>query len=360
MNSLDPTTDFILELSYPKNHQHVSRVIQVLTYMENNASNFDLDSNADLLGSPRKSWINWLLRVVEIHGAAGVSGWSGDEICESITKFVARLSGQSAYGPKVVEFNMGDVFKLKLKEPSFAEADLGWKTWPAGVYLAYWLTKYKPKLIGDFVELGCGTGMVGLTSATLYPRQSHWLTDYHPSVIGNANRNAQLNNIQNVRVAELNWDWFQSWDPKECCDPVQLPAEWSKKKESFGIVYATDVLYQFQHAQSVPRVIRYLLNLKGLAYICIPVRYSHIKDTIEFESQLSRFLTIVCQINLQTPVKQAEWEWFNTVGLFDLKELEGRYDSLKELTTKEKILDCTAENNVLGYRLYISKRKSNR
>ncbi|KAK8850368.1 hypothetical protein IAR55_004286 [Kwoniella newhampshirensis] len=85
--------------------------------------------------------------------------------------------------------------------------------WPAGEvlsrYLAYRHTNHPEKLRGkQVIELGSGTGLVGIATAMLEPTSEVWVTD-QSMLLDLMEVNVRLNlddlSRDNVHVAELNW-----------------------------------------------------------------------------------------------------------------------------------------------------------
>ncbi|GMK54392.1 hypothetical protein CspeluHIS016_0109780 [Cutaneotrichosporon spelunceum] len=81
--------------------------------------------------------------------------------------------------------------------------------WPAGevltAYLAHRHARAPHHLHGKRVlELGSGTGLVGIAAAMLEPSAEVWVTD-QAVLLDLMRANAVLNEVNNVHVAELNW-----------------------------------------------------------------------------------------------------------------------------------------------------------
>ncbi|KAF9817674.1 hypothetical protein IEO21_03330 [Rhodonia placenta] len=87
-----------------------------------------------------------------------------------------------------------------------ASPGCGGIAWPAGEVLSRYIARKGPAYFKDktVLELGSGTGLVGLVAAKLgAPRV--WLTDQAP-LLATMRRNTALNGLAPpVRVAELNW-----------------------------------------------------------------------------------------------------------------------------------------------------------
>ncbi|KAG6833836.1 hypothetical protein H0H87_011770 [Tephrocybe sp. NHM501043] len=94
-----------------------------------------------------------------------------------------------------------------------ASPGCGGIAWPAGEILSSYITKRGPDFLHGrtILELGSGTGLVGLVAAKLKLRksvlgaQSVWITDQAP-LLDIMRRNVLLNNLNaTVAVAELDW-----------------------------------------------------------------------------------------------------------------------------------------------------------
>jgi len=82
----------------------------------------------------------------------------------------------------------------------------GGNVWPAGQVLAAYLVRLGPQYLKNksIVELGSGTGLVGLTGALLGGEPT-WITDQAP-MLDIMRRNVLLNDLSSkVMVSELNW-----------------------------------------------------------------------------------------------------------------------------------------------------------
>ncbi|KAG6999598.1 NADH-cytochrome b5 reductase [Physcia stellaris] len=105
---------------------------------------------------------------------------------------------------------------ITLHEPTLTADNLGHKTWLS----SYLLARRLPTLLNSYLlppphspplrilELGSGTGLLGLTAAFLLPRAKVHLTDL-PPILANLTKNVRLNNFppdHNMpEVRELDW-----------------------------------------------------------------------------------------------------------------------------------------------------------
>ncbi|KAJ8522958.1 hypothetical protein ONZ45_g510 [Pleurotus djamor] len=125
-----------------------------------------------------------------------------------------------------------------------ARPGCGGITWPAGQVLAEYLVHKGTDAIKNkhIIELGSGTGLVGLVAGKLGARTVH-ITDQIP-LLDIMHRNVQLNNLsENVHVSELDW---------------ALPVSDALSTPSPDLILAADCVY-FEPA--FPLLVNTLVNL---------------------------------------------------------------------------------------------------
>lgn len=84
---------------------------------------------------------------------------------------------------------------LRINQVSELDAGTGGKLWPAAGVTCRWLSRHADDLSGaSLLELGCGTGAVGIFAAASGARRV-LLTDGSDSALSNAKMNANLNRI---------------------------------------------------------------------------------------------------------------------------------------------------------------------
>lgn len=159
------------------------------------------------------------------------------------------------------------------------------------------------------MELGTGTGLVGLVCAKLGAR-SITLTDYHPSVLATVARNVQENalSISQVTVAKLDW---REVDSALLSDP-------------YDVLIGSDLLYELEHARLLPRVVeRFLVrgadrtSGAGVFHFMVPLRRTHWEEVEVFEEEMQRggFVSMCTEESEREEEEGGEvmryryWEW---------------------------------------------------
>ncbi|KAJ7638533.1 putative methyltransferase-domain-containing protein [Roridomyces roridus] len=109
---------------------------------------------------------------------------------------------QSITAAETLELSFSNVTIQLVIDPS---PGCGGRAWPAGEVLAQYLVKQGPNSLQgkNVLELGSGTGLVGLVAARL--GGTVWLTDQAP-LLNIMRENVALNDLSSLcTVAELNW-----------------------------------------------------------------------------------------------------------------------------------------------------------
>lgn len=146
---------------------------------------------------------------------------------------------------------------IKLKEPSLTSDNLGLKTWGSSLILSQRLLSRDNYLSGNVLELGSGTGLVGMACALR--GFDTYLTDL-PEIVPNLLDNVKLNDIK-ATVFELDW-----------CNPQSFKDKFGDI--TFETIVVSDPIYSSQHPQWVVNMINQFLKSKGKVLIQIPIRHN--------------------------------------------------------------------------------------
>lgn len=189
----------------------------------------------------------------------------------------------------------GEEFTLTLHEPSLTSDNLGMKTWVSSYLLSRRLLTVfdtAPRLVPGTtttpnpdkrlraLELGSGTGLVGLSFAALRGESAAiHLTDL-PSIVPNLEHNVALNvellNTKGAMVTTGILDWSVV--------PDSLPTP----EEQYDIVLAADSLYSSVHPDLLINAITHWLSRGPNARIVfeMPLRDAYLPQVEEFRQRL--------------------------------------------------------------------------
>lgn len=187
---------------------------------------------------------------------------------------------------------------ITLHEPSLTADNLGHKTWLASFLLAKHLPTLVPHILSlgrygqeartRVIELGAGTGLVGLSVAALFDVDVH-LTDlativpnlrsnvdnYQPKAISNAKGN--------ISVAELDWS--------------ALPCPEGGEQTKYDLVVAADPLYSPKHPVWLVAAIDHVARRDRVARVVIelPLREAYMPEVEDLKKRM-RTLGLVIEV----------------------------------------------------------------
>lgn len=186
-----------------------------------------------------------------------------------------------------------DSISINLYEPSLTADNLGHKTWLASFLLA----KRLPSLISylpplnhkersgqhlstsnisnsntQVIELGAGTGLVGLAVAAFFDAYVH-LTDL-PAIVPNLRANVANNARGNTSVGELDWS--------------NLPCPQDVQRQEYDLVIAADPIYSPQHPAWLVAAIECVLRHDRRARVVIelPLREAYAPEVEELKNRM--------------------------------------------------------------------------
>ncbi|KAF2680963.1 hypothetical protein K458DRAFT_406732 [Lentithecium fluviatile CBS 122367] len=248
-----------------------------------------------------------------------------DEVKEQIwnqaSLRLSERSGRTAMGALSRKFRIpapGGTFELNIHEPALTGDHLGLKTWAASYLLAKRLHTFEIVQAGkdtpQVLELGSGTGLVGLAMAAL--GADVVLTDL-PSIYQNLAHNAHTNsevvrqNGGSTRTGVLDWN-----KPSSCV----LPPEGATTVDTggktltgkFPLILAADSLYSPEHPRMLVNTIDNWLSEDNDARVIVefPYRDAYLPEIAGFREEMAR-------IDLQTLDEGEEKgydDWVQTMG----------------------------------------------
>lgn len=184
--------------------------------------------------------------------------------------------------------------EIILKEPSLTADNLGHKTWLASYLLARRLSEiwgqhagHRGRLAKDdgkvtkLLELGSGTGLLGIAAAAVCPDTEVLLTDL-PDIVGNLKDNVVANSglfekepVPAVEV--LDWSFV----------PDQAKGD-SDRRGEYDMVIAADPLYSPEHPTWLVNAITANLKFCESARVIVelPLRHSYIPEVEGFRQRM--------------------------------------------------------------------------
>jgi predicted nicotinamide N-methyase len=185
-------------------------------------------------------------------------------------------------------------FELSIHEPTMTGDDLGLKTWAASYLLAKRLHTFSivqaSKDIPRVLELGSGTGLVGLAMAAL--GADVVLTDL-PSISPNLARNARDNsetvqrNGGSTRTGVLDWN-----NPTSCLlfreGVTNVEEDGEPLVTKFSLILAADSLYSPDHPRMLVSAIEAWLSEDEDARVIIelPYRDAYLPQISDFRKRM--------------------------------------------------------------------------
>ena len=206
-----------------------------------------------------------------------------EEIWASASARISERSGRSAMPTMLRTFKVANDVKIALREPSLTEDKLGLKTWTSSLLLARRLTTLRKHIPSDefrVLELGAGTGLVGIAAACLWKAEVT-LTDL-PEIISNLQNNIDQNRdlIQSFGGLALNMslDWS---------DIVHVPKSHDQR---FPLVLAADPLYSPEHPRLLANtVVRWLRRTHDARFIVeLPLRGGYDNERADLKARLKQ------------------------------------------------------------------------
>lgn len=219
-----------------------------------------------------------------------------EEIWTQASLRLSERSGRTAMGAMSRKFRIpspSGSFELSIHEPALTGDDLGLKTWAASYLLAKRLSTFDliPKDIQNrpqVLELGSGTGLVGLAMASL--GADVVLTDL-PSICPNLSRNAKENsavtrrNCGSARTAVLDWA-----RPTSCTaySTDALASVDERITIKFPLILAADSLYSPEHPRMLVDTIKLWLSEVKDAKVIVefPYRDAYLPEIKDFRQRM--------------------------------------------------------------------------
>lgn len=221
-----------------------------------------------------------------------------EEIWNQASARMSERSGRTAMGAMSRKFripSVTDSFELDVHEPTMTGDDLGLKTWAASYMLAKRLhtmdfAQPDEKQRLQVLELGSGTGLVGLAMAGL--GADVILTDMS-SIYANLARNVEENAATieyrggSARAGVLDWT-----DPTSCNlrPDATEPSKTESISSKFPVILAADSLYSPEHPHMLVDTISAWLAEEAGAKVIVefPYRDAYMPEIATFRERMTK------------------------------------------------------------------------
>jgi D-xylulose reductase len=221
-----------------------------------------------------------------------------EEIWNQASARMSERSGRTAMGAMSRKFRIPsatDSFELDIHEPTMTGDDLGLKTWAASYMLAkrlHTMDLGQPDEIQrlQVLELGSGTGLVGLAMAGL--GADVILTDMasiHANLAHNAEKNAATIEHRggSARAGVLDWT-----DPTVCTlrPDATEPSDSESVSSKFPVILAADSLYSPEHPHMLVDTISAWLAEEAGAKVIVefPYRDAYLPEIATFRERMTK------------------------------------------------------------------------
>ncbi|OCT50099.1 Rapid response to glucose protein 1 [Cladophialophora carrionii] len=216
--------------------------------------------------------------------------WIEDEEAKELiwTAASARLSersGRNAMPTMTRSFvisqgpECGDLV-IQLHEPTLTEDNLGLKTWTSSLMLSRRLREVRrliPGAVDRVLELGAGTGLVGISAACLW--ETHVLLTDLPEIVPNLQQNLEQNKevIQehhgSVESRALDW-----------ADETDTPGS---IQDRFKVILAADPIYSADHPKMLVSTVRRWIRWETVARFIVELPF---RDRYDEERRALRMI----------------------------------------------------------------------
>lgn len=219
-----------------------------------------------------------------------------EEIWSQASQRLSERSGRTAMGAISRTFRIpmsSGSFDLNIYEPALTGDDLGLKTWAASYLLAkrlhtFEFAKRNPQKRLQVLELGSGTGLVGLAMAGL--GADVVLTDL-PSIHSNLARNTKSNSEVIRKNGGSTCTGILDWTKPTVCEVFSDPLDQGKREHittKFPLILAADSLYSAEHPRMLVDTIGVRLSEDEHAQVAVefPYRKAYLSEIEEFRRRM--------------------------------------------------------------------------
>jgi predicted nicotinamide N-methyase len=221
-----------------------------------------------------------------------------EEIWEQASLRLSERSGRSAMPAMSRKFRIpkrsGRV-DLSIHEPALTEDNLGLKTWAASYMLSKRLHTFKLPQVTDMLELGSGTGLVGIAAAAVFGC-SVLLTDL-AEITPNLSRNVEDSRATvrecggSLDCGILDWSKPHSYRPFLSASGLAEGTETGSQPDSvrkYPVILAADSLYSPEHPRLLVQTIEAWLSPEVTSRVIVefPIREAYRPELSDFKRRM--------------------------------------------------------------------------
>lgn len=183
---------------------------------------------------------------------------------------------------------------INIRETTLLGHSTGFRTWGSAPLLARLLCTSPDQFFATkspvprrILELGSGTGLVGMVVASLLVDQdvSIHLTDFDPIILTNLSHNLSLNpSISPLQVSIMPLDWSTFYTSR--LDPQPT-------RPRYYTIFAADVIFEPSHVPWIHATVSALLDFPSSSspsptlHLILPLRRTHSDHTLRFDAAFS-------------------------------------------------------------------------
>lgn len=278
-----------------------------------------------IISSPL-SWIEsddekekvWDTAAVRLSERSGRTGMGAISRTFRILRPTKHMFGGTSLDNEDLQSLEQDAIEIEIHEPSMTADNLGLKTWASSYVLArkwHSMKDILPSFNNDqkeshnhtILELGAGTGLVGLAAAAVLGAKV-LLTDL-PDIAPNLARNAETNHALasatggSTRVGVLDWS-----APQEVQWLDNTEANNNHQSLSVPVIVAADPIYSSEHPYLLARAIAFHLSPSPLSRVVVemPIREAYAAERADFRAQMREIGLVV--LKEETEIGYDDWE----------------------------------------------------
>lgn len=220
-----------------------------------------------------------------------------EEIWNQASTRLSERSGRTAMGAMSRKFRIPSItgsFELNIHEPALTGDDLGLKTWAASYLLAkrlHTLDLVQPGALErlQVLELGSGTGLVGLAMAGL---GADVVVSDMASIHANLARNVQDNSATVAQSGGSARAGILDWTNPTICELLPNAGNESERKnitEKFPVILAADSLYSPEHPHMLVDTIGTWISDDNNAKVIVefPYRDAYLPEIAAFQDRMT-------------------------------------------------------------------------